>query len=108
MESEQPLLLEVLHYLVTNASMEVLGESSDALDLLCSMVSLRPEVVFLWALDRLKEPGIVSHLLQEFPDLKVVVVSPDHFSISDVGTRTWQFSDLSMDSIRASIVESLT
>ena len=84
------------------------GGSSDALDLLCSMASVRPEVVFLWALDRLKEPGIVSHLLQEFPDLKVVVVSPDHFTISDVGTRTRQFSDLSMDSIRASIVESLT
>jgi hypothetical protein len=71
------------------------GESSDALDLLCSMASVRPEVVFLWALDRLKEPGIVSHLLQECPDLKVVVVSPDHFTISDVGTRTRQFSDLS-------------
>jgi len=59
------------------------GESSDALDLLCSMASVRPEVVFLWALDRLKEPGIVSHLLQEFPDLKVVVVSPDHFTMSE-------------------------
>jgi hypothetical protein len=108
LESDRPLLLEVLRYLVTNAGMEVVGESSDALDLLCSLVCLRPEVMFLWAWDRLKEPGIVSHLLQEFPDLKVVVVSPDHFSISDVGTRTRQFSDLSMDSIRASIVESLT
>ena len=107
MESDRPILLEVLHYLVTNAGMEVVGESSDALDLLCSIVRRRPEVVFVWALDRLK-PGIVSHLLQEFPDLKVVVVSPDHFTISDVGARTRQFSDLSMDSIRASIVESLT
>ena len=107
LKGDGPILREVLHYLVTNAGMEVVGESSDALDLLCSMASVRPEVVFLWALDRRKEPGIVSHLLQEFPNLKVVVVSPDHFTISDVGTRTRQFSDLSMDSIRSSIVESL-
>ena len=107
LESDRPFLREVLHYLVTNAGMEVVGESSDALDLLCSIESLRPEVVFLWA-DGLKEPGIVSHLLQEFPHLKVVVVSPDHFTISDVGARTRQFSDVSMDSIRASIAESLT
>jgi DNA-binding NarL/FixJ family response regulator len=108
LESDRPILREVLHYLVTNAGMEVVGESSDALDLLCSIESLRPEVVFLWASNGLKEPGIVSHLLQEFPHLKVIVVSPDHFTISDVGARTRQFSDLSMDSIRASIAESLT
>ena len=108
LESDRPILREVLDYLVTNAGMEVVGESSDALDLLCSIESLRPEVVFLWASNGLKEPGIVSHLLQEFPHLKVVVFSPDHFTISDVGARTRQFSDLSMDSIRASIAESLT
>jgi len=49
------------------------------------MASVRPEVVFLWALDRLKEPGIVSHLLQEFPDLKVVVVITGSFH--DLGCR---------------------
>jgi hypothetical protein len=63
--------------------------------------------VFLWAADGTKEPGIVSHLLHEFPHLKVIVVSPDHFTISDVGARTRQFSDLSMESIRASVVDSL-
>jgi hypothetical protein len=45
--------------------------------------------------------------LQEFPHLKVVVVSSDHSTISDVGIRTRKFSELSMDSIRASVMESL-
>ena len=99
---------EVLHYLVTNAGMEVVGESSDSLDLLCSIERLRPEVIFLWTANGLKEPGICSHLLQEFPHLKVVVVSPDHFTISDVGARERQFSDFSMESIRTSVLESFT
>jgi hypothetical protein len=66
LKGDGPILREVLHYLVTNAGMEVVGESSDSLDLLCSIDRLRPEVDFLWASDGLKEPGIVSHLLQEF------------------------------------------
>ena len=107
LKGDRPILREVLRYLVTNAGMEVVGQSSDSLDLLCSIDRLRPEVVFLWASDGLKEPGIVSHLLHEFPHLKIVVVSPDHFTISDVGARTRQSSDLSMESIRASLVESL-
>ncbi len=78
LKSDRPILREVLYYLVTNAGMEVVGQSSDSLDLLCSIDRLRPEVVFLWA-DGLKEPGIVSHLLQEFPHLKVVVVSRESF-----------------------------
>ena len=107
LKSDRFILGEVLYYLVTNAGMEVVGQSSDSLDLLCSIDRLRPEVVFLWASDGLKEPGIVSHLLQEFPHLKVVVVSANHFTISDVGARSRQSSDLSMESIRASVVESL-
>ena len=107
MKSDRPILREVLYHLVTNAGMEVVGQSSNSLDLLCSIDRLRPEVVFLWA-DGLKEPGIVSHLLQEFPHLKVVVVSASHFTISDVGARSRQSSDLSMESIRASVVESFT
>jgi|GEM_PF-2053297 DNA-binding NarL/FixJ family response regulator len=107
LKDDRPILREVLHYLVTNAGMEVVGQSSDSLDLLCSVDRVRPEVVFLWTSDALKQPGIVSHLQQEFPHLKVVVVSSDHFTISDVGIRTRKFSELSMDSIRASVVESL-
>jgi chemotaxis response regulator CheB len=108
LEGNRPLLREVLHYLVTNAGIEVVGQSSDSLDLLCSIERLRPDVVFLWTWEASKEPGICSHLLQEYPELKIVVVSPDHYTISDVGARTRQFSDLSMDSIHASVLESFT
>jgi chemotaxis response regulator CheB len=108
LECNRPLLREVLHYLLTSAGMEVVGESSDPLTLLCSIERLRPEVVFLWTSDAFREPGICSHLLGEYPQLKIVVVSPDHYTISDVGVRARQFSDLSIDSIRASVLESFT
>jgi hypothetical protein len=108
LQGSRPLQREVLHYLVTHAGMEVVGQSSDSLDLLCSIERLRPEVVFLWSSDGSKEPGICSHLLHEYPELKIVVVYPDHYSISDRGVRTQQFSDLSIDSIRTSVLESFT
>jgi DNA-binding NarL/FixJ family response regulator len=106
LESTRPLVREVLHYLVTRAGMKVVGEFSDSLDLLCSIGRLRPEVIFLWTADGLKEPGICSHLLQEYPHLKVVVVSPEHYAISDVGVRARRFSDFSRDSLRTSLLES--
>ena len=106
LESTRPLVREVLHYMVTRAGMEVVGQFSDSLDLLCSVERLRPEVIFLWTADGLKEPGICSHLLQEYPHLKVVVVSPEHYAISDVGVRARQFSDFSRDSLRTSVLES--
>jgi chemotaxis response regulator CheB len=108
LEGTRPLVREVLHYLVTSAGMEVVGESSDSLDLLCSIGRLQPEVIFLWTADRLKEPGICSHLLQEYPHLKIVVISPERYTISDVGVRARQFSDFSVDSIRTSLLESFT
>jgi chemotaxis response regulator CheB len=106
LEGTRALVREVLHYLVASAGMEVVGESSDSVDLLCSIQRLRPEVIVLWTADGLKEPGICSHLLQEYPDLKIVVVSPEHYTISDVGARARQFSDFSGDSIRTSLLES--
>jgi chemotaxis response regulator CheB len=108
LEDSRPLFREVLRYLVTSAGMDVVGQSSDSIDLLCSIERLHPEVVFLWTSEASKEPGICSHLLQEYPELKIVVVGPDHYTISDVGARTRQISDLSMDSIRASVLESFT
>ena len=107
LKDDRPIFREVLYHLLTRGGIEVVGQSSDSLDLLCSIGRLRPEAVFLWAADALKEPGIVSHLLQEFPHLKVIVVSPDHFTISDVGVRTRYFSAPSIDSIRTSDEESL-
>jgi AmiR/NasT family two-component response regulator len=108
LEDSRPLLRDVLHFLATNAGMEVVGQSSNSLDLLCSIERLRPDVVFLWTSDASKEPGIASHLLHEYPELKIVAISPDHYTILDVGTRTRQFSELPMGSIRASVVESFT
>jgi hypothetical protein len=88
--------------------MEVVGQCSDPLTLLCSIEPLRPEVVFFWTSDAFREPGICSHLLEEYPQLKIVVLSPVHYTISGVGVRARRYTDLSMDSIRAWVLESFT
>ena len=46
---------------------------------------------------------IYSHLLSEFPQLKIVMVSTDGYAITDVGIRTMHCHDLTADSIRSSL-----
>ena len=105
----QPLIRAVLEHLLAKVDMEVVGHSSDPLSLLCSVQRLRPEVVFLWTSDPLKKfSGICSHLLEEYPKLTVVVLSPEHYTIWDVGLRTRQFSDLCLESLRATVVENFS
>ena len=49
------------------------------------------------------EPGICSHLLSENPQLKVVIMSTDHYAIADVGVRTMSGDALTVKAIRASL-----
>ena len=108
LRTNQPLLREVFESLVRTAGIEVVGSSFDFLSLLHSISHLRPDAVVMWTAPPFEEHEICNTLLLQYPELKIVVVSPDHYTISDVGARTRQFSDLSMDSIRASVLESFT
>jgi DNA-binding NarL/FixJ family response regulator len=101
---DPPLVREVFEHLLGEASIEVVGSAPDPMELLMVVRKSRPDVVFLMAGDSEKEPGICSHLLSEHPRIKIVIVSTDNYSIADVGTRTLHCRDLTIDSIRGSLL----
>ncbi|GAC1453794.1 MAG: hypothetical protein PVSMB1_02540 [Gemmatimonadaceae bacterium] len=100
---DPPLVHDVFVHLLTEAGLDVVASAPDLLELLMIVGERRPDVVFLMAKDSSKEPGICSHLLSEDPDLKVVIVSTDHYAIADVGVRTMHCDDLTVESVRASL-----
>ena len=104
---DPPLLRDVFEHALRDAGIDVVGSPPDSLALLLSIKERRAEVVFLTAPDAddsSKAPGICSHILNEFPQLKIVMVSPDKYAITDVGVRTLYCDDLSVESIRASLL----
>ena len=103
---DPPLLRDVFEHALREAGIDVVGSPPDSLSLLLSIKQSRADVVFLSGTDagsRSKEPGICSHLLNEFPQLKIVMVSTDGYAITDVGVRTLHCNDLSVESIRTSL-----
>ena len=104
---DPPLLRDVFEHALREAGIDVIGSPPDSLALLLAIKERRAEVVILSAPnsgDPVETPGICSHLLNEFPQLKIVMVSPDTFAITDVGVRTLHCGDLSVESIRASLL----
>ena len=100
---DPPLVRDVFEHLLTEAGVDVVGSAPNWLELLMIVEERRPEVVFLMAGDSAEDPGICSHLLSEDPQLKIVIVSTDHYAIADVGVRTLHCADLTMASIRSSL-----
>ena len=103
---DPPLLRDVFEHALRDAGIDVVGSPPDLLSLLLTIKQSRAAVVFLSAAgagSHSKEPGICSHLLNEFPQLKIVMVSTDGYAITDVGIRTLHCSDLSIESIRTSL-----
>jgi hypothetical protein len=103
---DPPLLRDVFEHALRQAGIDVVGSPADSIALLLAIRERRAEVVFLSApegSDPAKAPGICSHLLNEFPLLKIVMVSADKYAITDVGVRTLRSNDLSIESIQASL-----
>jgi hypothetical protein len=103
---DSPLLRDVFEHALREAGIDVVGCPVDFLALLLAIRERRADVLFLIAGDSdnpAKEPGICSHLLSEFPQLKIVMVSTDGYAITDVGIRTMHCDDLSAESIRSSL-----
>jgi DNA-binding NarL/FixJ family response regulator len=103
----QPLLREVLDHVLTEAGLDVVGHASSDWALLTSIRTFRPDVVFLMSADPSVQPGICTHVLSEYPDVKIVVLSIDRCAIVDVGIRRRQVDDLSIESIRGSLLSLL-
>ena len=103
---DPPLLRDAFEHALRDVGIDVVGSPPDLLSLLLAIKERRAEVVFLSAPDSdgsSKEPGICSHLLNEFPRLKIVMLSTKGYAITDVGVRTLHCDDLSVESIRASL-----
>ena len=103
---DSPLLRDVFEHALREAGIDVVGCPLDFLALLLAIKERRADVLFLIAADSdnpAKEPGICSHLLSEFPQLKIVMVSTGGYAITDVGIRTMHCDDLSAESIRSSL-----
>jgi hypothetical protein len=104
---DPPLLRDVFEHALTAVGIEVVGSPLDSLALLLAIKERRADVVFLAAPDSddpSKAPGICSHLLNEFPHLKIVMVSANQYAITDVGVRTMHSNDLSVEAIRGSLM----
>jgi len=104
---DPPLLRDVFEHALRNAGIDVVGSPPDSMALLLAIKERRAEVVFLTAPDSddpAKAPGICSHILNEFPQLKIVMVSTDKYAITDVGVRTLYCNDLSVESIHAKLL----
>ena len=105
---DPPLLHDVLEHALREAGINVVGSPADSLALLLAIKERRADVVILSAPDsdgQSGAPGICSHLLTEFPQLKIVMVSQDKYAITDVGVRTLHCGDLSAEAIRASLLK---
>jgi chemotaxis response regulator CheB len=55
--------------------MEVVGETTDLVDTLLMVGTAQAEVVVIDLPETGEDPGITSHLLEEYPKVKVVAVS---------------------------------
>lgn len=78
---ENQLLLGagIQKFLSDEADFEVIGSSpSDQLDLVREIRQLRPDVVFLDIDSRLADAIDLLNFLEDFPDLRVILVSTDH------------------------------
>jgi hypothetical protein len=105
---DPPLLREVFEQSLAQCGIEVVAASSDIFSLLVDIKECQPDVVFLTAPDADVPPPACGIMLDEFPNLKIVVVSADKYAIVDVGVRVLRSTDLSFDSIHASLVKLLS
>ena len=69
------LPLEVM--LMSEPDIEIVGEAIDIVDILLKVGSTRAEVVVIDLPRCGKDSGLCSHLLAEYPDVKIMAVSED-------------------------------
>ena len=67
--------------LAKEPDIEVVGEAKDLIDVLLSAGNTLADIVVISLPPNKREPGLPSHLLAEYPQLKVIGVSPEWDSI---------------------------
>lgn len=72
-----PGLQDSVRYLIqSQQDLEVVGEVDNPVEVLLAVKAISAEVVIVSLRDSKLEPGIVSHLLAEYPELLVIGLSP--------------------------------
>lgn len=80
--------------------MTILDFEGSGVDLLLAVQELQPDVVILSLLEDDREPGICSHLLEEFDDLVIIALSRSKIRrLSKFSDRTFSESAL-LETIR--------
>ena len=81
---------------------EIIGEANDPVDALLEAGSIRATVVVIDLPPSGQEPGLYSHLLEEYPHVKVIAVSWDGSQAIkyEKGIRRSQIQDTSPQSLK--------
>ena len=76
--ANDPQLLRDLvgDFIHSQRDMEVVGEVADLFDLLFTVKITKADVVIISLPNADEDPGIISHLLAEYPNLLIVAISP--------------------------------
>jgi DNA-binding NarL/FixJ family response regulator len=84
---------------------EVVGTADAPLDILLTVGASRADVVVVGAGDNGEPPGVVSHLLDEYPDVRVLCVAADRATVHLLRPVHVQVADISprglLNAIRA-------
>jgi DNA-binding NarL/FixJ family response regulator len=59
----------------SQADMEVVGEVLNPIEILLTVKTTKADVVIITLLNSEEEPGIISHLLAEYPNLLIIAIS---------------------------------
>jgi DNA-binding NarL/FixJ family response regulator len=105
--TDEALVRDALCYILNRSGVKVIDRASDPFTLLRSISDLHPDAVILSTRDISNEPGIASHVLGEFPNLQVALVSSDRYRILEPPIQSSAAADPSIAVIHFSLEEVL-
>jgi DNA-binding NarL/FixJ family response regulator len=70
-------ILSLKAMLMQEPDIEIVGEAIDAVDILLKVASTRAEVVAIDLPSEGKDAGLSSHILAEYPEVKILAVSEE-------------------------------
>ena len=87
--------------LMKEPDLEIVGEATDAIDILLQVASTRAEVVVIDLPSAKNDAGLSSHILTEYPETKILAVSEgrDRMVIYETSVLRWEATNTSLESL---------
>jgi DNA-binding NarL/FixJ family response regulator len=103
-------ILPLKALLMQEPDIEIVGEAIDAVDILLKIASTRAEVVAINLPSAGKDAGLSSHILAEYPEVKIFAVSEegDRIVMYETGMMRREASDTSLESLGGLIRQSMS